>query len=197
MRPAVFFDRDGTLVEHVHYLNRPDQIRVLPRVPALLRGLHAAGYACVVVTNQAAIGKGLLTVDGLHEIQEELARQLAVEGAQLDGWYYCPEVRRSDDIEELEHPDRKPGPGMLLRAAAELGLDVGASWMVGDMLSDTLAGRNAGCLRTVLVSRAEGDERARLAAHASVDHVVRDVGDVLALVLAARATTPDGAREES
>lgn len=150
-RPAVFFDRDGTLIESVHYLARPEQVRLLPGAAAAIRRLRGAGYACVVVTNQSAIGRGLLSEEGLALVHAELVRQLAEEDADLDAIYHCPVVPASDDRAAVEHPDRKPGPGMLLRAAADLELDLGESWMVGDMLSDVLAGHRAGCRGNVLV----------------------------------------------
>ena len=83
-------------------------------------------------------------------------RQLAAEGATLDAIYYCPEAPAGDDRTVIEHGDRKPGPGMLLRAAEDLGLDLGASWMVGDMISDVLAGINAGCRGSILVRTGKG-----------------------------------------
>ena len=89
-------------------------------------------------------------MERLEEIHAELERQLAASGATLDGIYYCPDAPAGDDRTVVECPDRKPGPGMLLRAADELGLDLDASWMVGDLISDVLAGLNAGC-RSILV----------------------------------------------
>ena len=104
----------------------------------------------MLVTNQSAIGRGMLTEERLEEIHDEMNRQLAAAGAALDAIYYCPAAPAGDDRTVVECPDRKPGPGMLLRAAGELGLDLAASWMVGDMISDVLAGLNAGC-RSILV----------------------------------------------
>jgi D,D-heptose 1,7-bisphosphate phosphatase len=149
-RPAVFFDRDGTLIEHVHYLSDPALVRLLPGASDALRRLRRAGFARVLITNQSAIGRGLLTEDRLDQIHAELNRQLAAVGASIDAIYYCPDAPGSDDRTIVESSDRKPGPGMLLRAAADLNLDLGASWMVGDLISDVLAGLNAGC-RSILV----------------------------------------------
>jgi D-glycero-D-manno-heptose 1,7-bisphosphate phosphatase len=155
-RPAIFLDRDGTIIEAVHYLADPAKVRLLPGAAAAINRLRAAGYACVVVSNQSAIGRGLLTVEGLHEIHAELCRQLAEEGAALDGFYFCPTVPSSDDRTTLDDHDRKPGPGMLRKAAADLGLDLALSWMVGDMVSDILAGHNAGCRGAVFVACGQG-----------------------------------------
>jgi D-glycero-D-manno-heptose 1,7-bisphosphate phosphatase len=156
-RPAVFLDRDGTIIQAVHYLADPALVRLLPGAAEALRRLRDAGYACVVVTNQSAIGRGMLTVEGYHAVHAELERQLAEAGAALDAAYFCPTVPASDDRAAIDDPDRKPGPGMLLRAAAEHGLDLARSWMVGDMVSDVLAGLNAGCRGAIFVTCGQGD----------------------------------------
>ena len=100
-RPAVFLDRDGTLNVDVAYVTAPAAMRLLPGVGAALQLLRSAGFACVVVTNQSAIGRGMMTEADLERVHEEMNRQLAAAGAFLDGIYHCPAV--SDD-----HPDRKP-----------------------------------------------------------------------------------------
>jgi D-glycero-D-manno-heptose 1,7-bisphosphate phosphatase len=151
-RPAVFLDRDGTIIEHVPYLSDPAEVRLLPGAAAALVRLRRAGFARVLVTNQSAIGRGMLTVERLEEIHTELERQLAAEGATIDAIYHCPVAPAGDDRTVVECPDRKPGPGMLLRAVADLELDLEASWMVGDLISDVLAGLNAGCRSILLQS---------------------------------------------
>ncbi|MCA1686349.1 MAG: HAD family hydrolase, partial [Planctomycetia bacterium] len=150
-RPAAFLDRDGTIIEHVHYLADPGLVRLLPGAAEAIRRLREAGFACVVVTNQSAIGRGMLTDEGLGLIHDEMNRQLAAEGAAVDAIYYCPDAPAVDDRAVVELADRKPGPGMLFRAAERLGLDLDASWMVGDLISDVLAGVNAGCRGNVLL----------------------------------------------
>jgi D-glycero-D-manno-heptose 1,7-bisphosphate phosphatase len=154
-RPAIFLDRDDTLIEDVPYLSDPAALRFLPgAVDALVR-LRRAGFARVLATNQSGIGRGLFTEDQLKEIHDELELRLAARGASLDAIYYCPTA--PDDGAGPQCPDRKPAPGMLLRAAADLGLDLGASWMVGDKMSDVLAGLNAGC-RSILLRTGRADE---------------------------------------
>jgi len=150
LQPAVFLDRDGTLIEHVPYLSDPSLVRLLPGATEALKRLRHAGFALVLVTNQSAIGRGMLTESRLDQIHSELNQQLAADGVTIDGIYFCPDSPGSDDRTVVQNPDRKPGPGMLLRAAADLKLDLGASWMVGDLISDVLAGLNAGC-RSILV----------------------------------------------
>lgn len=156
MRPAVFLDRDGTIIEHVDHLTDPGDVRLIPGAAKAIRLLRSAGYVCVVVTNQSVIGRGMLSVEGLGRVHAEMRRQLAQHGAELDGVYYCPAAPTTTDRTTVEHSDRKPGSGMLLRAATEMDLDVSRSWMIGDMLSDVHAGRNAGCRGTILIRRRSG-----------------------------------------
>jgi D,D-heptose 1,7-bisphosphate phosphatase len=151
-RPAVFLDRDGTLIEHFPYLSNPALVRLLPGAAEAIKKFRCAGFVVVLVTNQSAIGRGKLTLDRLDQIHSEMRRQLAAHGATIDGIYYCPIAPAGDDRSVIEHPDRKPGPGMLLRAAADLKLDLATSWMVGDLISDVHAGLNAGCRSILLES---------------------------------------------
>jgi len=161
LQPAVFLDRDGTVIEHVHYLADPARVRLIPGAADALRRFRRAGFARVLVTNQSAIARGMLTEEGLHEIHAEMNRQLAAAGATLDAIYYCADAPLGDDRTTVEVADRKPGPGMLLRAAADLKLDLNASWMIGDLVSDVLAGENAGCRSILLESGQTTPEEAK------------------------------------
>lgn len=143
LKPAVFLDRDGTINVERSYITSPDELQLLPGVGAAIARLRAAGFACVVVTNQSAIDRGMMTLTDLERIHNEMCRQLAAAGATLDGIYACPAF--------VDHPERKPAPGMLLRAAAELQLDLSQSWMVGDSSRDVLAGIRAGVRACILV----------------------------------------------
>jgi D-glycero-D-manno-heptose 1,7-bisphosphate phosphatase len=151
MRPAVFLDRDGTLIRDLNHAFDPKRIEILPGVCAGLARLQASGYALVVVTNQSGVARGYFTVRDVRAMNAALDRALRQEGLRIEAYYFCP-----------HHPQgtvaafanlclcRKPRPGLLLRAASDLGLDLAASWLVGNAPSDILAGRAAGC-RTVLV----------------------------------------------
>jgi D-glycero-D-manno-heptose 1,7-bisphosphate phosphatase len=149
-RPAVFLDRDGTLIEDRGYLQDPALVRLLPGVADGLRRLRPAGFVCVVVTNQSGIGRGMFTEADYHRVHAEMLRQLTAEGARLDAAYFCSAAPAAAGCDE--HPDRKPSPGMLLRAAADLDLDLSRSWIIGDAPRDVEAGRRAGC-RGILVGR--------------------------------------------
>jgi D-glycero-D-manno-heptose 1,7-bisphosphate phosphatase len=173
-RPAVFLDRDGTLNDNLDYLIRPEQMRLLPGVGAALCALRAAGFACVVVTNQSAVGRGMISAAELECIHAELCRQLADAGATLDAIYVATAV--------TDHPDRKPAPGMLLRAAEELNLDLANSWMIGDALRDMQAGQAAGCKGCVLVRSGHPIDEALQMLGAAV-HIADDLAAAAEFVL--------------
>lgn len=147
-QPAVFLDRDGTLIEDVGYPTRPEQIRILGGVAPALARLAQAGYRLIVVSNQSGIARGLLTEEQLNRFHQALDEQLELLGARLDAYYSCPhhpdpsQVNRADLAVVCDC--RKPRPGLILQAAEDLGLDLGASWTVGDSWRDVAAGQAAG-----------------------------------------------------
>ena len=134
----------------------------------------------VVVTNQSVIGRGKLSEAGLADVHAEMARQLAQEGAAVDAIYHCPLAPTQSDPTVIEDVMRKPGPGMLLAAAREGGFDLADCWMVGDTVSDMLAGRNAGC-RTILVRTGYGAGYAH--DRAAVDREVPDLAAAAEIIL--------------
>ena len=149
--PAVFFDRDGTLIESRHYLRDSADVQVMPDAAEAITALRHHGYRCLVVSNQSGIGRNLITEQEYQAVNSELVSQLATGWGWLDGFYHCPIVPDTTDRTLVEHYDRKPGPGMLIRAAREWNLDLSRSWMIGDMVSDALAGGNAGCAGSILL----------------------------------------------
>ncbi len=186
-RPAVFIDRDGTLTEEVGYVNHPSRLRLLPRSAEAIRRLNAAGIAAVVVTNQAGVARGYFSEEVLGAVNTALVDQLKEEGAHLDAIYVCP-----------HHPTegvapyrmvcgcRKPKPGLLVRAAADHGLDLGRSTLVGDKPSDLVAARAVGA-RSVLVLTGYGLgewEYRRAAFPVAPDHVAGDLLDAVDWVIA-------------
>ncbi len=154
MRPAIFIDKDGTLIENVPYNVDPAKLRFMPGVFEGLAALLEAGYALVVVTNQSGIGRRMFTRTDFAKLQATLERRLLDEaGIRLDGFLLCPHAPGPDDrFRCLCH---KPAPGMLTRAAVEHGLDLGRSWIVGDTLDDVEAGHRAGCRGVLLVNGGE------------------------------------------
>lgn len=156
MKPAVFLDRDGTLNEEVGYLSRPEDLRLLPGAAAAVAALNARGIPVIVVTNQSGIGRGYYGWKEFAAVMSRMGTLLALENAHLDAVYAAPHhAEGQGDYAEADHPDRKPNPGMLIRAAEEHGLDLTRSWMVGDKALDVEAGRRAGC-RTCLVRTGYG-----------------------------------------
>jgi D-glycero-D-manno-heptose 1,7-bisphosphate phosphatase len=154
-RPAVFLDRDGTLLEECDYLDDPGRVRFLPGALAALRRLRDAGYLLVVVTNQSGIARGLYSEAAYHEVQARVDVLLARAGTPVDATYYCP-----------HHPDftgpcdcRKPGPGMYRAAERDLGLALERSWFVGDKVTDVLPALALGG-RGVLVRTGYGTREA-------------------------------------
>lgn len=158
LRPVIFLDRDGTINEEVHYLHRPEDLKVLPGVPQAVRRFREAGYLMVVITNQAGIGRGYYTEKDLKILNEYLNQVLAEEQAHIDGFYFCP-----------HHPEhgigkykkacrcRKPDIGMFEQAQKDFPVDKSRSYMIGDKLIDTQAGHNFG-IRSVLVGTGYGAE---------------------------------------
>src|ERR1043166_2170108 len=138
--PAVFLDRDGTIMRDADYCSDPKQVEIYPGVPEALRRLKAAGYKLIVITNQSGIGRGFFTLEQYRVVEAEVIRQLG-EGL-IDATYFCP------DVPGQRSACRKPAPGMVLQAAHEHNIDLKRSFFVGDKESDVECGQNAG-LRTI------------------------------------------------
>ncbi|MHC4758575.1 MAG: D-glycero-alpha-D-manno-heptose-1,7-bisphosphate 7-phosphatase, partial [Planctomycetota bacterium] len=148
---AIFLDRDDTLIDDPGYINNPDQVRLLDGVPEALGQLRSMGYKLVVTSNQSGVARGIVTEEMLGNIHERLEQLLAEEGAYLDKIYYCP-YHPEGIIEKYrsESDLRKPNPGMLLKAAEEMNLNLHESWVIGDSDRDIEAGLSARC-KTILI----------------------------------------------
>jgi D-glycero-D-manno-heptose 1,7-bisphosphate phosphatase len=170
-RRAVFFDRDGTLMEDAHYCGDPALVKVFPSVPEGLRRLKQAGFGVFIVTNQSGIGRGLITEAQYRAVQEEFLRQAGRD--LIDASYYCPDAPGVPSI------CRKPEPGMVLQAAAAHHVDLSASYFVGDKSADIECGRRAGT-RTVLVLTGYGREQRCVA-----DFTCRDAAEAAEIIIAA------------
>ncbi len=151
-RPALFLDRDGTLIENIEYLSDPERVHVFAGVPDVLRRFRDAGHALVLVTNQSGIGRGLLDWDQYDAVAARVRERLAAEGIVLDAEVVCGH----DPSEGTICGWRKPAPGMLLEAATLLDLDLAASLIIGDRLSDLEAGAAAGLRRFAHVATGHG-----------------------------------------
>jgi D-glycero-D-manno-heptose 1,7-bisphosphate phosphatase len=151
MRAFVFLDRDGTLIEDRHYAHALADYSPLPGAYDAVRALRAAGFGTAIVTNQSGIGRGLFSEADHARFESHLLADFAAHGAPLDAAYHCP-----------HRPDagcdcRKPRPGLLERARREHGIDLAASWVVGDQESDVELARNAGCAAVQIGADARAD----------------------------------------
>jgi D-glycero-D-manno-heptose 1,7-bisphosphate phosphatase len=188
-RPAVFIDRDGTLTEEVGYVNHPARLQLLPRAGEAIRRLNAAGVAAVVVTNQAGVARGYFSESVLHAVNDSLRTQLARVGARLDGLYAClHHPSEGEPPYRVQCECRKPKPGLLLRAAGELGLDLARSTMIGDKASDLVPARTVGASAVlVLTGYGRGEwEYQRERFEVQPDHVAADLLDAVDWALARR-----------
>lgn len=180
---AIFLDKDGTLVEDVPYNVNPESIVLVPDAEASLQLLHQQGFEIVVITNQSGVARGYFTESALAPVEQHLRQQLAAYGVPLAGFYYCP-----------HHPDgivtpyaiacscRKPQPGLITKAAADLGIDISQSWFIGDILHDVEAGRAAGC-RTVLINNGNETEW-ELSPQRLPHHLVNNLWEAAQVILA-------------
>lgn len=188
---AVFIDRDGTLSEEVGYVNHPKRLCLLPRSAEAVRLLNEAGLRAVVVTNQSGVARGYFSEEVLHAVNAELVAQLKARSAFLDGLYVCPHHPREGRPPYRARCDcRKPKPGLLLRAAEELGLDLGTSYMVGDKISDVEMGKRAGVTSILVLTGYGLGEWEYRRAHwtCTPDHVAGDLLDAVQWILARSRT---------
>ena len=154
MYPAIFLDRDGVLIENrSDYVRDWSQVKIIPEAIHALSFTQAKNYKIVIVTNQSAIGRGLIRLENAEAINLRLVKLIHHHGGQVDGLYMCP-----------HQPDdgcfcRKPKPGLLLQAAKELSVDLQRSWMIGDAWSDLQAGQRAGVRHTILLKTGRGTEQ--------------------------------------
>ncbi len=175
--PAVFLDRDGTIIHDAHYLSDPGGVRLLPGAAAAIARLNAAGIPAIVVTNQSGIGRGYFGEEEFRAVQARTESLLAEEGARIDAVYHCPHA--PDAVPPCEC--RKPEVGLFVRAANEHGVDLGRSWYVGDRLRDLAPAERLGGRGILVRAGAAHDEAERAPAHVVV---VEGLPEAVARVLA-------------
>jgi D,D-heptose 1,7-bisphosphate phosphatase len=177
MRRAVFLDRDGTLIEESGYLDRLERLIFFPFSVDAVRVLNHAGFAVVIVTNQAGIARGIVKESFVGDAHRHIAARLEAGGARIDGFYYCPHYPTGVVEKYRTACDcRKPQPGLLLKAATDLDLDLGRSFVVGDRWHDLAAGHAVGArgvlVRTGLGHRAETSPEPGTVPDAVVDNLM-------------------------
>ena len=183
-RPAVFLDRDGTLIEEVGYLDRVDRVRLFPWSVSAIRALNDARIPIVLITNQSGVARGFFTEAVVDDVHRHIGGLLAAGGAHIDAYYYCPHHRDGKIAEYAIACDcRKPGRGLVDRAVQELGIDPTRSFTVGDRWLDVALARNIGG-RGVLVRTGYGaDEEHRAPDGLSADKVVNNLVEAASWIL--------------
>ena len=186
LKPAVFLDRDGTINEQMGYINHISRFQLLPGVIEAIKRLNEASVPVVVVTNQSGLARGYFPESLLVKVHEKMNRLLAEGGAHLDGIYICPH-HPEGKLEEhrVTCQCRKPKPGLVLRAADELGLDPARSFVVGDRWSDLKTARNCGATPVlVLTGYGRGDlEYAGDAEEIQPSYIGSDLGEAVGWIL--------------
>ena len=178
-RPAVFLDRDGTLNLEVDYLRRPEDVVLIPGAAGAIARLNEKNIPVIVVTNQSGIGRGLFGWQDYQSVMKKIDELLAHLGARIDDAYACPFHEDADgEHRHADHPDRKPNPGMILKAAEKHHIDLGRSWMIGDKEIDLVAGRSAGCRAALVLTGYGKNVEPELA-----DLVADDLGQAIERIL--------------
>ncbi|MGA3311326.1 MAG: HAD family hydrolase [Xanthobacteraceae bacterium] len=174
-RSAIFLDRDGVIVEDVDYLKRAEDVRLLPGAAAAIGHCNRLGIPVVLVSNQSGVGRGYYDWSAFHAVQAGLSAALAEDGAHVDAVLACAYHADARGPHRIpDHPWRKPNPGMIRAAAEQMRLDVANSWIIGDRVSDLVAGRAAGLRGGVLVTTGHGrNERADALASAGELFIVK------------------------
>ncbi|MBV8171194.1 MAG: HAD family hydrolase [Candidatus Eremiobacteraeota bacterium] len=180
---AVFVDRDGTLNVNTGYVGDPADVVIVPHAARGVRALNDADFAVVVVSNQSGIARGYFTDAQADAVDARVRELLAADGARIDAMYRCPHWPADERAAGVPECDcRKPKPGLLRAAAADLGIELALSWMVGDRLLDMEAGRAAGC-RCVLVPGVPPHQPAEDMSKAPPDYRARDLADAARFII--------------
>lgn len=184
-RRAIFLDRDGTLIHDPGYLSDPDGVQLLEGVADGLQALAAAGFDLVIVTNQSGIARGRYTVEDYEAVAARVEAELATHGVRLLAGYFCPyHPDGTTPPYDVDHPDRKPSDGMWQRAAADHGIDLAASWSIGDGERDVVAGKRAGT-RGVLLAGGRDKWPLPVLGPYDPDFVARDFREAVLFILRA------------
>src|SRR6266850_238073 len=162
MHPAIFLDRDGTIIEDRNYISRPEEVVILPGAVAALQKLHKGGFKLFMVSNQSGVGRGYFSIAEVEKVNEHICREFSRKGVKFEKMYIAPEAP------DTPSRGRKPSPQFLLDARDEFDLDLAQSYMIGDKLIDLECGWNAGVKKCLLVRTGYGEQ------------VERDSGDKLA-----------------
>lgn len=170
MQPAIFLDRDGTIIEDKNYISRPDQVIILPGAVAALQNLQSAGFKLFIVSNQSGVGRGYFSLEDAEKVNEHLRQEFGRKGVKFERIYIAPEAPN------VPSRGRKPSPQFLFDARDEFGINLAQSFMIGDKMIDLQCGWNAGVKKSILVrtgygAQVERESAPELKAALIVDHL--------------------------
>src|SRR3989344_4198260 len=192
MERAIFLDRDGTLNEDIGYAKSIKDIKIFPDTPGALRQFKELGYNLIVITNQAVISRGWLTEDGMDALHRQYNEELErLDSVPIDFFYFCPHHPNADTPQYRKVCEcRKPGHALITKAAKEHSIDLSQSWMIGDKITDIVAGKNAGC-RTILIHTPASYETnvsgKTVDKNIRADYEVGNIAEAVAIVRGARS----------
>ncbi len=182
-KPAVFLDRDGTIIKQVHHLTRIEEVEIVKEAVSAVKSLNEKNIPCIVITNQSVVARGKCSLGEVKAINKFINDEFKNMGAEITAFYLCPHYPKKLETENEFQKDcncRKPKPGLILQAAKDFEVDLGKSWVVGDSTTDIAAGINAKC-KTILVqtgySGQDGIEKV------TPSHVVKDLSEALVIIL--------------
>ena len=182
MRPAVFLDKDGTLLDNLPYNVDPLRVTLARGARGALAALKAHGFLLVVVSNQPRVALGHFALEALTPVERRIQELLAAGGAGIDAFYYCPHLPQGANVRyAVRCLCRKPQPGLLRQAASDWQIDLTRSWLIGDVLDDIEAGNRASC-QTVLVHTGNETER-RLGLHRQPQHLAHSLREATRQIL--------------
>lgn len=180
MRKAIFLDRDGTINEEVNYLKYPGDIRIFPNAVKALHTFKSLGFLNIIITNQSGIARGYLSEDDLENIHNEFRKILKLDGKELIDFIYFSPYHPEGIVEKYrtENPDRKPGTGMIMKAAEKFNLNLNESFLIGDSYTDIKCAENAG-IKSILVRTGYGtrDEKICIDENLKPEYIADDIHD--------------------
>ena len=180
-RPAIFLDRDGTIIRQVELLHKPSQLKLFPAAAPAIKAFNRMGYVVVIVTNQPVVARGMIGPKEVDHIHAVLINRLGNRGARIDAVYYCPHHPVANVKKyRMTCKCRKPAPGMILRAAKEHGIDLKRSFLIGDSTQDVLAGNRAKV--TMLLVRTGHGGKDPWQHEGKPDFIVRDLTGAVRII---------------
>jgi D,D-heptose 1,7-bisphosphate phosphatase len=185
-RTAVFFDRDGTLIEQVGDLHRTSQLSIFPDAAAATKAVYDLGYLVIIITNQPVVARGILSAEEVEIINRTLIEQLRAQGGHVDAVYFCPHHPHANvEAYRMSCDCRKPAPGMMLAAAHEYDIDLSKSFLMGDSTQDVQAGINAGVTTILVRTGHAGNDPWQY--DGTPDHTVTSLSEAVTIINGARS----------